>query len=102
MLAPEQRARVRALNNQLRQFQTGGRTRVTSGVVSLGVNAAAEALEAFPDFDDFTEANDPFGEHDFDTMWVAGRQLFWKIDYYDLSYGGAASIRPMKRPVLAC
>lgn len=33
----------------------------------------------------FDDDNDPFGEHDFRSMQVAGQTVFWKFDYYDLS-----------------
>ena len=35
-------------------------------------------------FDDFTEDNDPHGEHDFGSFEQNGQTIFWKIDYYDL------------------
>ncbi len=37
-------------------------------------------------FDDFTPDNDPYGEHDFGSFHWGGDKIFWKIDYYDLSY----------------
>jgi hypothetical protein len=37
-------------------------------------------------FNAFTEENDPHGEHDFGMFHWGGTKLFWKIDYYDLSY----------------
>jgi hypothetical protein len=50
-------------------------------------------LEGYPDqaailgkviaFDQFTEDNDPHGEHDFGAFDHAGQRIFWKIDYYD-------------------
>jgi hypothetical protein len=39
------------------------------------------------DFVDFTEDNDPYGEHDFGSFTVSGVKIFWKIDYYDESTG---------------
>jgi hypothetical protein len=38
---------------------------------------------------DFSEDNDPYGEHDFGTVHWFGEKVFWKIDYYDqaLKYG---------------
>lgn len=40
-------------------------------------------------FNEFTEGNDPYGEHDFGTVYWLGEKVFWKIDYYDqaLKYG---------------
>jgi hypothetical protein len=37
-------------------------------------------------FDNFTEGNDPYGEHDFGSIEFKGEKYFWKIDYYDESY----------------
>lgn len=90
MLPPEQRARTRALNDRLRQAQTGGRLQTTTGVLSLGADVLRLALEAVAAFDDFTPANDPYEEHDFGAFLVAGRQLFWKIDYYAPGFESAA------------
>ena len=36
-------------------------------------------------FDDFSEDNDPWGEHDFGSFEHNGRTINWKIDYYDLA-----------------
>ena len=79
----EQRARIRALNDQLRQGLTGGRLLTTRGVLALGDGAVAEALEALARFDDFSAGSDPYQEHDFGAFRIRDRQLFWKIDYYD-------------------
>ena len=37
---------------------------------------------------DFSADSDPYGEHDFGAFRLGDQQLFWKIDYYDPSYGG--------------
>ena len=34
-------------------------------------------------FDDFSEDNDPWGEHDFGSFDHNGNTIFWKIDCYD-------------------
>jgi len=54
---------------------------LTRGVVALG--ADREVLELVRDFDTFTEANDPHGEHDFGSFSYEGHKIFWKIDNYD-------------------
>ena len=35
------------------------------------------------DFSDFTPENDPHGQHDFGSFQYDGKNIFWKIDYYD-------------------
>jgi hypothetical protein len=81
--------RIRALNDQLRQLRIGGTIVVTDGVACLGSDFVERIFHAISVFDDFAEANDPYGERDFGAVAVEGEQLFFKIDYYDqsLSYG---------------
>jgi hypothetical protein len=55
---------------------------VTCGVADLPEMVKA-TLQLVASFDDFTEDNDPSGEHDFGSFEVAGEKFFWKIDYYD-------------------
>jgi Protein of unknown function (DUF3768) len=40
-------------------------------------------LLAVARFDDFSEDNDPWGEHDCATLNAAGHRLIFKIDYFD-------------------
>lgn len=42
-------------------------------------------IRDFTDFTNFTEDNDPWGEHDFGKLALDGHELCWKIDYLDLS-----------------
>lgn len=77
----DQRGRVRALNDLLRQTRTGGRIILTSGVVALGLDGVEAVLEAVARFDTWTVANDPYDEHDFGAVEACGEQVFWKIDY---------------------
>ena len=48
-------------------------------------------MTAPSDYADFTEDNDPYGEHDFGTFTLDDAELNWKIDYYDneLKWGSA-------------
>jgi hypothetical protein len=43
----------------------------------------AVVLTAVAPFDDFTEDNDPWGEHDCAALTVSGRRIIFKHDYYD-------------------
>lgn len=47
------------------------------------------SIEEIRRFKEFTEDNDPYGEHEFGTIHWYGEKVFWKIDYYDqqLEYG---------------
>ena len=61
-------------------------------VVTPGVQAVEDLsglIDEVRRFDEFTEDNDPYGEHDFGTVYWLGAKVFWKIDYYDqeLKYG---------------
>jgi hypothetical protein len=81
--------KVRQLNDAFRTTLTGGGADLTEGVIGLGSTFAAQALLAVRRFDAFTPGDDPYGEHDFGSVTIDGRKLFWKIDYYDrsLQYG---------------
>ena len=40
-------------------------------------------MQAVREFDEFGERNDPNKEHDFGAVLVNGKNVYWKIDYYD-------------------
>jgi hypothetical protein len=81
--SPEQTARIRDLNDQLRRHAVGGRVVVTSGIHALGTAAVCRVLAAVAQFDTFSEDNDPWGEHDCAIVSVNGWKVLFKIDYYD-------------------
>lgn len=67
-----------------------GQTVMTAGIAALPPEKQGEIIEAVMAFDHFTEANDPYGEHDFGRIDIDGvGPIFWKFDYYDqdLVYG---------------
>jgi Protein of unknown function (DUF3768) len=81
---PEQKtARIRALNDALRRCGRGGRIVITAGIEALGSQKLARILGAVAAFDNFSEDNDPYGEHDCAILRVDGLQVLFKIDYYD-------------------
>ena len=89
MTEQEKTERIRALNDAFRTSMSGGRVMLTAGVDALEADLKAIIVGRVKTFDAFTEDNDPHGEHDFGSFEIAGRKLFWKIDYYDrrLKYG---------------
>ncbi len=76
--------RIRALNDAVRKCPYRGELFVTSGITALPWHEQADILARVQTFDDFTEDNDPHGEHDFGSFKHRSRTIFWKIDYYDL------------------
>lgn len=81
----ERIARIRRLNDAFRNSLIGGQVYFTNGVSELGLPFVAAAVRAVRKFETFDAAIDPYGEHDFGSVVVAGRKLFWKLDYYDRS-----------------
>lgn len=73
--------RIRELNDRFRQTLAGGRLMMTRGVA--GRNDSPAILERVRHFNEFSEDNDPFAEHDFGAFELANEKFFWKIDYYD-------------------
>jgi uncharacterized protein DUF3768 len=76
-------ARIRALNDELRQHLTGGMAVITPGVAALGAEAVERIVKTIAVFDDFCHANDPHEEHDFGSFEADGHKIMFKIDYFD-------------------
>lgn len=56
---------------------------MTAGIVAMGAEKQEAIIAAVRVFSDFDTDNDPWGEHDFGAVEVAGERIFFKIDYYD-------------------
>lgn len=78
-------ARIRALNDQLRQTGVGGRVSPTAGIAALPAETVAAVVLAVQRFDGFCPDNDPNGEHDFGVLDTPDHRVMFKIDYYDPS-----------------
>ena len=91
-------ARIAALNDAFRKSMHGGRVVITAGVNALPPDVKQEILEAVRGFQDFGPDNDPWGEHDFGSLRIAGHRIMWKIDYYDADclYGSEDPSDPAK------
>jgi hypothetical protein len=81
--SPVKAVRIRELNDQLRCKAIGGRIVITSGIQALDADDLRAVLLAVARFDDFSEDNDPWGEHDCATLTVNRHRLIFKIDYFD-------------------
>lgn len=70
----------------------GGTTKIqgryvrTAGVAALGLEFEVLLQLEVAGFADFTEENDPYGDHSFGAVDLLGQRVFWKIDLYDESY----------------
>ena len=90
-LTPEQLSkindtlRVNLITNTGRASCEGitGRLIVTRSVADMPGDQMIAILSAVAHFRDFTEDNDPHGEHDFGSVSLMGEKWFWKFDYYD-------------------
>jgi hypothetical protein len=97
-MTDETTKRIRELNDHVRQritspwlIPSGVPAKIfkTQGVDALPIEDQLTILAAIREFDDFTEDNDPHGEHDFGSLDHHGQKIFWKIDYYapDMMHG---------------
>ncbi len=76
---------VKHLNDILRQKHTGGRIVITSGVQQLSPEGLKSLLRLVAEFNNFSDYNDTWDEHDCGSIEYDGEKYIWKIDYYDLS-----------------
>ena len=56
---------------------------MTAGIAALGPEAVARIVKTIAVYDDFCQADDPYGEHDFGLFEADGHVIFFKIDYFD-------------------
>lgn len=82
---------IAQLNDAFRRGEPSvpGQRFLTAGVVHVlqQLDIPTEmVIHRVAQFDDFNDANDPHGEHDFGAFEFHGHQLFWKIDAYDIDY----------------
>jgi hypothetical protein len=90
--------KIAHLNDAFRRSFSGGKVMMTSGVDALPAMVKAAVLQKVATFEEFSEDNDPHGEHDFGSFELLGRKFFWKIDCYDreLRYGSEDPSDPEK------
>ncbi len=76
---------IRALNDAFRRSLEGGTLVLTAGIIALGSVTQTQIIEAIRRFEAFTPDNDPWEEHDFGSVEIAGELIYFKIDYFDLT-----------------
>ncbi len=83
----ERAAQIAALNDAFRQAGPTHNWLMTQGAAALPDRLGL--IRAVITFDNFTEDNDPYHEHDFCNFTWASEKVYGKIDYYDqaLQYG---------------
>ncbi|MGC1495404.1 MAG: DUF3768 domain-containing protein [Sulfitobacter sp.] len=85
---------VQQIAQQNDRFRRGDPRIPGQRFVTMGINELLKQLDIPPEdlaqavteFDDFTENNDPHGEHDFGAFEFNGYKCFWKIDAYNQDY----------------
>jgi Protein of unknown function (DUF3768) len=55
---------------------------MTASIAALPPDDIAAILRKVREYNDFTEDNNPHGEHDFGAFKHGDKRIFWKIDYH--------------------
>ena len=71
--------KVKQLNDAFRRSTVGGTFIFTSGISALDKQTREEIILGVRKFDNFTEGNDPYKEHDFGKLTIKGIDIFWKM-----------------------
>jgi len=83
IIPPDRKLLIRELNDRFRTRLEGGRLFFAGDLARAPRAMLQEALQKAKNYDAFTPANDPTGQHDFGDFMLDGRHVFWKIDYLD-------------------
>lgn len=81
-----QQGEIAELNDQFRKGNSRlGLWIITAGVGALPDNRKRSLVQAVRTYKNFTQDNDPYGEHDFGIINWEGAEYFWEIVCYDKS-----------------
>jgi hypothetical protein len=100
VLATDHSAAIAKLNDQARQSFQHCRVHITRGIHSLSPSTVQQVLRAVQSFNRFDARDDPYGEHDFGRLSVAGHEVFWQFAYYDSDLQ-MASLDPAEASITA-
>ena len=78
--------KIKLLNEMFRKTFVGGQVMLTTGIRAKSEEEQAEILHKVRLFNEFTKANDPYGEHDYGRFTHNGENIMFKIDYYNKTY----------------
>jgi hypothetical protein len=89
---------IRMLNDNFRTTMKGGNVVMTRAVAELPTETLLAVMQGVRAFGDFSEDNDPNGEHDFGNFKVGDLTIWFKIDYYskDMESGSEDPADPEK------
>jgi hypothetical protein len=90
IVTKEKVAEIRRLNDQFRTTFRGGEILLTQSVANLPDMVKAAALEQVATFKGFNEENDPHEEHDYGSFDHCNREVWFKIDYMNLTMDAAS------------
>ena len=77
---------IATLNDNFRRSFEGGEVLLSAGIAAMSSEDKANIVSMVQNFNDFTEDNDPYKEHDFGSFDYKCEKILWKIDYYDLNH----------------
>lgn len=76
---------IATLNDKFRRSFINGEVLLSAGIAAMSSEDKANIVSMVQNFNDFTEDNDPYKEHDFGSFDYKCEKILWKIDYYDLN-----------------
>lgn len=100
VLATDHSRAIAQLNDRARRSFEECRVLITQGISALEPAIVSDVLSAVQSFNRFDARNDPYGEHDFGRLSVAGHEVFWRFDYYDFDLQ-MASLDPAEASITA-
>jgi len=88
MLDQNKTAAISALNDEFRTslgHKGNGHIVLTAGMTTFSPYDQVMIFKKIKQFEDFTEDNDPHGEHDFGAVIHDGQKIYFKIDYLNIN-----------------
>lgn len=89
----EKTKKIARLNDWLRRSfnPVAGRVTTSQGINALPKKEQFQILKLVQAFNNFSKHNDTYGEHDCASFKHNGKNVIWKIDYYNKEYSGGSA-----------